>query len=324
MPKNATIYNCETCDFASSKQSNYAKHILTHKHLRYTNDIKKMPKMVNGRFCACGKKYKHYSGLWRHKKVCTTATINENTIENTIEKEDSAAEEDSAQEDASEEMPFDASNNIIQLLVKEQQDFKTLLLDLMKNNSDLQKQMLEMCKTTPTTTTTITGNTINNNKTFNLQFFLNEQCKNAMNLNEFVDSFNLVVDDLLRVGAKGYIEGISQIIIEKLKALDIYKRPIHCSDVRRDTLFIKTDDVWCKDEAGNEKMAIAIKNIGNQNFLLLNEYRKLHPDCLDAASEFNDPYSRLIIQVAGGSVKENVTKILKKIAKEVAIDKTGV
>jgi hypothetical protein len=94
--------------------------------------------------------------------------------------------------------------------------------------------------------------------------------------------------------------------------------------VRRDTLFIKTDDVWCKDEAGNEKMAIAIKNIGNQNFLLLNEYRKLHPDCLDAASEFNDPYSRLIIQVAGGSVKENVTKILKKIAKEVAIDKTGI
>jgi hypothetical protein len=319
MPKNATIYNCEPCDFASSKQSNYAKHILTRKHLRYTNDIKKMPKIVNAHFCECGKKYKHSSGVWRHKKVCTTATINENTIENVSEKE----EQDSAAEDASEEMQFDASNNIIQLLVKEQKDFKTLLLDLMKNNSDLQKQMLEMCKTTPPTTT-ITGTTINNNKTFNLQFFLNEQCKNAMNLNEFVDSFNLVVDDLLRVGAKGYIEGISQIIIEKLKALDIYKRPIHCSDVRRDTLFIKTDDVWCKDEAGNEKMAIAIKNIGNQNFLLLNEYRKLHPDCLDAASEFNDPYSRLIIQVAGGSVKENVTKILKKIAKEVAIDKTGI
>jgi hypothetical protein len=143
-----------------------------------------------------------------------------------------------------------------------------------------------------------------------------------MNLNEFVGSFELELEDLLMIGEQGYVEGITRIILEKLKALDIYKRPIHCSDLRRDSLFIRNDDVWCKEEPGNEKMAIAIKDIGKQNFLLLNEYREMHPDCLNHDSEFNDPYVKLIMQAAGGCVKENIDKIIKKIAKEVVIDKT--
>ena len=127
--------------------------------------------------------------------------------------------------------------------------------------------------------------------------------------------------DLERVGEKGYVDGISHIIIEKLKETDIYKRPMHCSDAKRDTLYVKTDDVWGKEGPDNDNMTIAVKDIGKKNFMLLNNYRELHPDCLESDSAFNDPYAKLIMNAAGGGIKENVSKVIKNISKKVIIEK---
>jgi hypothetical protein len=347
MEKNPQEYNCEVCYFKSSRKNDFDKHLLTQKHLRYTNDIKtaikpakihenikithnyncsncdlsfckqrdynkhiltkKHLKNKDGKknddciSCECGKKYKHYSGLWRHKKICSFENNepiiinmnNENIIMNTNE---------------------DPSENEIKIMAK-------LVLELVKSNTELQKQMIEVCKNVQIPTPS-TVNTINShNKTFNLQFFLNEQCKNAMNLNDFVDSFNLNLDDLERICREGYAEGIAYIILEKLRATDIYKRPIHCSDAKRDTMYVKTDDVWSKEGSNYDKMTIAVKNIGQKNFMLLNEFRKLHPDCLNYDSEHNDHYSKLVMNAAGGCIKENILKIIRLIAKEVVIEK---
>ena len=308
---NQKMFKCELCNTSSDKKDDLNRHMLTKKHLRRVGNLPEKEKYAKQYVCHCGKKYNTNSGLWKHTKICLQNTTN---TTNTIVKTDATP-------------PPQTSTNAITALLMDNTELKNLILEVMrtnvefqKQNQELQKQMLEAYKNSQASTT-INSNTINNNKTFNLQFFLNEQCKNAMNLNEFVGSFQLVLEDLLRVGAKGYIEGISQIIIEKLKQTDIYLRPIHCSDLRRDTLYFRLDNVWNKDTPGNEKMAIAIKDIGKQNFLLLNEYRKLHPDCLDAESEFNDPYTKLIMHAAGGGIKENVDKVIKNILKQIVIEK---
>ena len=305
MPKNAEIFKCDICHFVTSKKSNYDKHILTRKHKILTDPNRKNAKKEIKMFecCNCKKKYKHSSTLSSHTKKCNVILLDEN-IKNEIILDENIKNEIINSEEK------DASNNEISILTN-------LVLELVKSNGELQKQMLDICKNS--NNTIISNNS--NNKTFNLQFFLNEQCKNAMNLNEFVGSFKFVLEDLLRVGEKGYVEGISYIILEKLKEMDIYQRPIHCSDLRRDTLFIKTDDIWCKEGPDNNKIAIAIKDIGMKNFPLLNEYKKLHPDCLESDSEFNDPYIKLIMHAAGGGIKENIDKIIKNIAKKVVIEK---
>ena len=289
-PNSPPLFLCEYCDYKCCKKSDYDKHKITLKHINANNANENSPQKKEYECQKCSISFKHLSSLSRHKKKCVLKENIKNEIINSEEK--------------------DASNNEISILTN-------LVLELVKSNGELQKQMLDICKNS--NNTIISNNS--NNKTFNLQFFLNEQCKNAMNLNEFVGSFKFVLEDLLRVGEKGYVEGISYIILEKLKEMDIYQRPIHCSDLRRDTLFIKTDDIWCKEGPDNNKIAIAIKDIGMKNFPLLNEYKKLHPDCLESDSEFNDPYIKLIMHAAGGGIKENIDKIIKNIAKKVVIEK---
>ena len=302
---NAERFNCETCDYSTSKKSSYDKHLETNKHI-----VNKKNKIVAGnrgelKCSICNKIYKSRVGLWKHKKNCNEESPK---IENIVIQED-------------------ASNNIVQLLIKENMefkkdiiDFKGIIMDLIKNNSELQKQMLDVCKNN-NGINNVNNSTVNShNKTFNLQFFLNEQCKDAINIQDFVDSFYLQVEDLFRVGLEGYVEGISYIIIEKLKEMDIYKRPIHCSDARRDTMFVKHKNIWEKEGGDNMNLYKAIKDIGQKNFLMLNAFRELHPDCLESDSEYNDKYLNLLMKSAGCQ-KENVEKIIKKIAKEVLIKK---
>jgi len=201
MPKNAKKFYCECCNFLCSKQSNYTAHLMTAKHgkqeKRYkmiSNDDEKMPKNAEKYVCNCGKEYKHYSGLWRHHKICSFVM-----------------------QEMKEDKKENQEKNEIKILT-------SLITDLVKTNHELQTQMLEVIKH---------GTTINNNshnKTFNLQFFLNETCKDAMNIMDFVDSIKLTLSDLEKVGQIGYVEGISNIITTNLKALDVTQRPIHCTD----------------------------------------------------------------------------------------------
>jgi hypothetical protein len=198
-----------------------------------------------------------------------------------------------------------------------------LVLEVVKSNADLQKQMLEMCKNSNNTMNHSSNNNHSFNKTFNLQLFLNEQCKDAMNLTDFVDSMELDFSDLEDVGKLGYVDGISKIMIRKLNELDVYKRPIHCSDAKREIMYVKEDNVWEKEKNTNDHIRKAIKRVTHKNSGMLVPWSLANPNCMNFEHRLNDVYIRMMGQSMGGSGEfvDNENKIMKKIAKAVFIDK---
>jgi hypothetical protein len=198
-----------------------------------------------------------------------------------------------------------------------------MVMELMKSNTELQKQMLDVCKNNNTVIHN-SNNSNNNNKTFNLQFFLNETCKDAMNIMDFVDSIKLQLSDLERVGEIGYVEGISNIINSNLKALDVTQRPIHCTDKKRETLYIKDEDKWEKENEDKSKIRKAIKQISHKNSKMISMFKEAHPDCNKSVSKYSDQYNKIIIEAMGGpgdNDNEKEDKIIKNITKEVTIEK---
>ena len=291
------IFNCINCDFICSKKSNYTKHIATQKHF-VNNSLTKKVQGVHK--CAiCEKIYKSRVGLWYHLKKCKPDILIEN-------------EEKTIPENIIPENSMTFLTNLVLEVVKNN-------ADLIKSNNDLHKQMLEVCQTN-----NITNNTnISHNKTFNLNFFLNEQCKDAMNIMDFVDTFKLDFTDLDNVGKLGYVEGISNIIIQKLNEMDIYKRPIHCSDLKRETTHVKDKGVWEKDNGNHDKLRLAIRHIAKKNSDMLNPWIEAHPHAQASAHYLNNVYMNYIMQAMGGrgDIDDNETKIIKKIAKVILIDK---
>ena len=200
---------------------------------------------------------------------------------------------------------------------------KELIMMLLKQNSQLIEQNAELTKN-GINNTTISNNTNSLNKTFNLQFFLNETCKDAMNIMDFVDSIKLQLADLEKVGQIGYVEGISNIITTNLKALDVTQRPIHCTDKKRETLYIKDEDKWEKENEEKKKLRKAIKKVANKNIMLLQKFKEVHPDCGKSASKFSDQYNKIIIESMGGPGDNDVEKedkIIKNISNVTTIDK---
>ena len=201
---------------------------------------------------------------------------------------------------------------------------KELLVTFMKEMKDT---MIEMFKHMQPNNTTTMSHSHNNshNKTFNLHFFLNEQCKDALNIDEFVSSIKIKLSDLEDTGRLGYVEGISRILIKNLKDLDTYKRPIHCSDLKREVLYIKSDDKWEKDDENNEQIRNAIKQVANQNIRQIPVWTNEHPECKNPTSKKNDQYLKIVSNAMSGISSEeqtkNVTQIIKNVAKEVVIDK---
>jgi len=237
--------------------------------------------------CECGKIYKYDSGYYRHKKKCHKVDIK--SVDEITDKE--------------------------------------LIVLLLKQNSQLIEKNTELTKTGIHNTNTNSHNNTNNNshnKTFNLQFFLNETCKDAMNIMDFVDSIKLQLSDLENVGKLGYVEGISNIITTKLKSLDITQRPVHCTDKKRETLYIKDEDKWEKEDEEKRKVRKAIKIIASKNQRLLPQFKEAHPDCSKASSKFSDQYNKIIVESCGGSGDndlEKEDKIIKNITKMVTIEK---
>ncbi len=304
--ENASKFICEKCDFECSKQSNYSKHLITRKHktidnLLQNNDEKKKKKHE----CICGKEYKHRQGLFAHKKNCT--------YDPEPPKKHKLYEKDKLVEVLLEEHSF---------LKKENSDFKNIILDLVKTNTDLQKQILEVCKNGMGGSNN-NNHSHNNNKTFNMQVFLNEKCKDAMNIMDFVNTMTLDFADLEEVGKIGYVEGIGGIIIKKLNELDVYKRPIHCSDAKREIMYVKDENVWEKENSTYDKLRKAIKHVTCKNSSMLEPWSKAHPQCMNTSHRLNDVYVKMIGQSMGGkeSFLESENKIMKKIAKAVLIDK---
>jgi hypothetical protein len=197
---------------------------------------------------------------------------------------------------------------------------KELIMLLVKENSELKNMMMEVIKTGTHNTT----HTNSHNKAFNLNFFLNETCKDAMNITDFVNSIQLQLSDLERVGKIGYVEGISNIITSNLKALDVTQRPIHCTDNKREVLYVKDEDKWEKEADEKEKIRKAIKNVANKNIRMLQSFKDIHPDCLKSESKYSDQYNKIVVESFGGrgdndTEKEN--KIIKNVSKGVTIDK---
>jgi hypothetical protein len=194
---------------------------------------------------------------------------------------------------------------------------------LIKQNTQLIEQNAELVKN-GTHNTTNSHNTISNNKTFNLQFFLNETCKDAMNIMDFVDSIKLQLTDLEKVGKIGYVEGISNIINTNLKALDVTQRPIHCTDNKREVLYVKDENKWEKEAEEKEKMRKVIKMVTNKNIKMLSKFKDVHPDCEKSISKYSDEYNKIVIESFGGpgdNDLEKENKIIKNISKTVTINK---
>ena len=298
--KNKPIFVCEICDYNTIKKSSYDKHLTTSKHIIRTqsNDLEQNSCHANKFSCKkCNKIYKVRNSLWYHEQKC-----NEQQLDNT----DTVINE----------------NNVVDLLINENKDFKNLILEMMKSNTDLQKQMLDMCKNS--NNMTINNNKNSHNKTFNMQIFLNEHCKDAMNIKDFADSFQLQISDLEKVGHLGYVDGISDIIIKKLNELDVYKRPIHCSDTKRDTMYVHADDVWTKENSDHDQVRALVQRITAKNIRLIPIWQDMYPNSRNNMHKLNDTYMSLTRQAMGGfggTIPENETKIIKKIAKTVFIDK---
>jgi len=285
-PKISAKFICEKCNYKCCKQSEYNKHLSTSKHQILQNPTPNPTSKISNTtyHCICGKKYKHSSTLYTHKKNCiinNKETQNEN--------------------------------------ITDQLSDKDLILMLVKQNSEL----LEVIKNG---THNNNNNTTNShNKTFNLQFFLNEECKDALNINEFVSSIKVQLEDLETTGRLGYVEGVTRIINKNLNDLDQTKRPIHCSDVKREVLYIKNDDQWVKENETKPILTKAIKQIANENIKQISEWRKKYPDCTDSDSRKNDLYLNIVSNAMSGTTVEeqttNYEKIITKVAKEVVIEK---
>jgi hypothetical protein len=291
--ESTVVLVCKICDYKCSDSSNFKKHNNTKKHKTRVCEQNVNPTDTKNteivHSCKnCNKVYKNRNGLWYHKQKCV--------------KE-----------------PVDIYIKNINILISENKDFKNIILDLVKSNTDLQKQMTDVCKNAQINNSTINSH----NKTFNLQVFLNEKCKDAMNLVDFVNSMTLELSDLEEVGTLGYVEGISNIIIRKLNALDVYKRPIHCSDGKREIVYVKEDDVWEKENNTYDKLRRVIKQVTYKNSSLLVPWSEKYPNCMNNQHSLNDVYVRMMGQAMGGreAFVDSENKIMKKIAKAVLIEK---
>jgi hypothetical protein len=216
--------------------------------------------------------------------------------------------------------PTDA--DLIFQLIKQNQEFKELLIE---QNTKLVETFSEAIKHNNITNNNT--NTINShNKTFNLQVFLNEDCKDAMNITDFVDSIKFQLADLEHMGKVGYVEGISNIIIKNMKALDVTMRPVHCTDQKRETIYIKDEGVWIKEDEDNKNVRKLIKRVAFRNSKCIRLFKEKHPDCITSESKYSDTYSKIVIEAMGGGSKcndyDSENKIIRKIAKEITIDKS--
>ena len=297
-PKIANLFVCEKCDYKCSKPCDFVKHNLTLKHKKDdAEDILDDAKVATKYFCECGKEYKHRQGLWKHKKKCPDIINKLNEVSN------------------------DAVQN--------NQITPELIMSILHQNNEFQQMLIEQNKTiielSKNSSMTNCNNTTNsNNKSFNLNFFLNETCKDAMNIMDFVNSIKIQLTDLENFGNLGYVQGISKIIVNNLNLLDETKRPVHCADSKREVMYIKDDNKWEKENEDKAKMRKMIKYVTHKNTKLFKEFKEKYPGCEKSDSKYSDQYDKLIVEAFGGKGNNDIEKedkIIRNIAKKVTIDK---
>lgn len=275
-PKSAKKFYCENCDTSCSKLSDWNRHLNTRKHKIATNTTDFTPKSAEN-ICECGKKYKDRSSLWRHKKKCV--------FENKV-------------------FVVEKKNN------EEDLTYKKMFMEMMDENKEMRKTIQEMIPKI--------GGDINSHNTqnFNINLFLNEQCKDALNLMDFVNSLQLQLQDLENTGKLGFVEGTSKIFINGLKELEMHKRPIHCSDIQKEILYVKENDTWEQENDNKDKMKKAIDEVTRANMKQLPKWVKENQSFLE-----DDEYMKVISNIMTKmDAEEDKDKIINNIAKETIID----
>jgi hypothetical protein len=302
---SAAKFYCKCCDYGTSRKSSYDDHMLSAKHQKGTlgNVLETNGYQTSSKFCAskyfckqCEKNFKGRSGLWKHKQICSSKEDIGREFEDEIDNSDELKE-------------------LMKYLMKENFEMKTMMME----QSNIMMEVIKNGATQNSHNTT----TNSHNKAFNLNFFLNETCKDAMNITDFVESIKLQLSDLERVGELGYVEGISNIIVKNLKGLDVTQRPVHCTDKKRETMYIKDDDKWEKDEE-QKKMHKMVRKVADKNARMLPKFKEAHPDCIKSASVYSDQYNQIIMEAMGGKGDNDFgeeEKIIKKVSKEVMVEK---
>ena len=305
--KVAKKFECKKCDYNTSRKCNYEKHLHSITHFKKTNNVLPTKEIQKEYKCdICKKNYQSKNGLWVHKKKCNNTDINLDQglgIDLTKSKSNSLTE-------------IQSLSNLVVEVVKQNQEFQKMI-------TEQNKQIVLLSKNT-----NITNNNCNNiiNNKFNINLFLNEKCKDAINMNDFVNSLKLSFSDLENVGTTGFVNGISNIFVKGLKELDIYKRPVHCSNLKKETLYIKNANLWEKENKEKERLKKAIKDIASKNIHKITEWSTAHPSCRNSSSIKNDQYMQILNESMCSEIKEEedekYNKIIKNVAKEVIIDKS--
>ena len=310
-PKNPKKYECTICDYQCSNKKDFTRHLTTSKHAKRENgnewkclEIKKPHSITHTIQCDCGKIFVTNAGLWKHKKKCDGVQHDGMVSPSPVEHKSDTIKE---------------MKDMIFTLVTQNKDMQTLIVEQ-------NRTIVELTKNNQTTNNTIHNtHTNSHNKTFNLNLFLNETCKDAMNITDFVKSLNLNLSDLEKVGELGYAEGITRVFVKGLNDLDITKRPIHCSDLKREILHIKDQDKWERDTTNQDRLKNAIKELSNKNIMLLDDWQRENPGCTEYDNRKNDLYLRMVVESMGPtdetSAKKDFGKIIRTIARNTIINK---
>ena len=299
--KSAPRFYCNNCHYGTSKKSSYDEHILSAKHKRHTNGNEVAinlanksanfdQNLLNGFTCEnCDREFKTRSGLWKHEQKCNLISQNNQTFSTS------------------------GGKDIIMALIKDHTELKNLIIKVIEKDSGGHN------------TNHSNNNNHSHNKTFNLSFYLNETCKDAINIGDFVKSIKVQLEDLENTGRVGYVDGVSDIILNNLNSIDTHKRPIHCTDEKREVLYIKNNGQWVKEEDSKPILTNAIKTIANENIKTITQWKQTYPDCTDSDSKKNNLYLKIVSNsMSGGSKEEcdkNYNKIIKNIVKETVISK---
>ena len=307
LAKNANKYICEKCAFNTSNKNNFDKHLLTVKHKRMTYELQNNVKTAAHFECYCGKIYKYRQGLFSHSKKCSKEEVNHTSL--------------------LQSFPKDVLNvDMFMELIKQNKDLQNLLAqqskDLAQQSKDKDELINKLIEREPANSTinTNSNNTINNNQKFNLNFFLNETCKDAMSIQEFLENLVITFDDLLTIGNTGFVNGVSDILIKQLRDMEVNKRPIHCTDSKRDTIYLKENAAWNKDDKDKTKLKQIIEKIEYKNVVALRDWCNENPDARVNNTPNNILKDKIYFQTLQGDEKTR-DKIIKNVSREVVVDK---
>jgi len=297
-------FSCEKCDFTCGRKSQYDRHLSTGKHEMMTNDDIKSSKKFRTYICSCGKKYKYRQGLSSHKKKC-------NYIEE-IKNEEIEVEPE----------VIELGNAVVEIDPTGDKD--EIIMKLLKQNTEVIELLKEQTKTVQSMVPKIgNNNTTNNNTTnnFNLNVFLNETCKDALNITDFINSLSVQCSEMKEIQNVGFIEVASKLLIKELSGMDVKKRPIHCSDLKRETLYIKDNDVWEKESENKPTMLTMIKQMQKESYSTLDQWANKHPGYIKHDHPCHQMYMDTWGDICALDQVKDVNKITKRIAKEVMIDR---